>query len=80
MLGASGAIYGVLMAFGMLFPNLEVMLMFLPIRIKAKYIVFLMGGATFLMDRTGSVAHLAHLGGAIVAFIIVSIWRGQERK
>jgi membrane associated rhomboid family serine protease len=77
MMGASGAIYGVLMGFGMLFPNMEVMLMIPPIPIKAKYLVFLLGGLTFLMDRSGNVAHLAHLGGVIFAFIIIRLWRHQ---
>lgn len=54
MLGASGAIYGLLMAFGMIFPNMEVQLLIPPIPIKAKYLVFLLGGLTFLMDRSGS--------------------------
>jgi membrane associated rhomboid family serine protease len=74
MLGASGAIYGVLMGFGMLFPNMEIMLLIPPIPIKAKYLVFLLGGITFLLDRSGSVAHFAHLGGVIVAFILIRIW------
>ena len=77
MLGASGAIYGLLMAFGMIFPNMEVMLLFPPIPIKAKYLVFLLGGLTFLMDRSGSVAHFAHLGGVVVGFIVVKAWRSQ---
>jgi membrane associated rhomboid family serine protease len=77
MLGASGAIYGLLMAFGMIFPNMEVQLLIPPIPIKAKYLVFLMGGLTFLMDRSGSVAHFAHLGGAVVGFIVVKAWRSQ---
>lgn len=79
MLGASGAIYGILMAFGMIFPNMELMLLFPPIPIKAKYMVFLMGALTYVMDRSGSVAHLAHFGGAFVAFILIIIWRGQGR-
>ena len=79
MLGASGAIYGILMAFGLLFPNLEIMLLFPPIPIKAKYMVFVVGFLTYAMDRSGSVAHLAHFGGAFVAFIIISIWRGRGR-
>ncbi len=79
MLGASGAIYGILMAFGMIFPNMELMLLFPPIPIKAKYMVFLMGALTYVMDRSGSVAHLAHFGGAFVAFILISIWRSQGR-
>ncbi|HRI78172.1 MAG TPA: rhomboid family intramembrane serine protease [Cyclobacteriaceae bacterium] len=75
MLGASGALYGVLMAFGMIFPNMEVSLFFIPIR--AKYLIFVIGGLTFLMDRSGKVAHLAHFGGALIGFIMVSFWRGS---
>lgn len=74
MLGASGAIYGVLMAFGMVFPNLEVSMLFIPIPIKAKYLVFIVGFMTYFLDRSGSVAHLAHFGGAFVAFLMVSFW------
>src|SRR5258708_20358835 len=79
MLGASGAIYGILMAFGMVFPNLEIMLLFPPIPIKAKYMVFLMGFLTYAMDRSGSVAHVAHFGGAFVAFLLIVYWRSQGR-
>lgn len=77
MLGASGAIYGILMGFGMLFPNMEVQLLIPPIPIKAKYLVFFLFGLTFLMDRSGSVAHFAHLGGIVVAFVLIKLWRGQ---
>lgn len=77
MLGASGAIYGILMAFGMVFPNLEVMLLFPPIPIKAKYLVFLIGFLTYATDRSGSVAHMAHFGGALVAFFLITFWRRQ---
>ena len=77
MVGASGAIYGLLMAFGMIFPNMEVMLLIPPIPIKAKYLVFLLGGLTFLMDRSGQVAHFAHLGGVVVGFIVIKAWRSQ---
>jgi membrane associated rhomboid family serine protease len=77
MMGASGAIYGVLMGFGMLFPNMEIMLLIPPIPIKAKYLVFVLGGMTFLMDRGGNVAHFAHLGGIIFAFILIRAWRSQ---
>ncbi|MBS1951640.1 MAG: Rhomboid family protein [Cytophagales bacterium] len=79
MLGASGALYGILMAFGMVFPNLELMLLFPPIPIKAKYMVFLIGGMTYLMDSTGTVAHLAHFGGAFVAFVVISYWKQTEK-
>jgi membrane associated rhomboid family serine protease len=77
MMGASGAVYGVLMGFGMLFPNMEIMLLIPPIPIKAKYLVFLLGGMTFLMDKSGNVAHFAHLGGIIFAFILIRLWRSQ---
>ena len=76
MLGASGAIYGVLMAFGMMFPNMEMMLLFPPIPIKAKYLVWVLGAMTFLMSGSG-VAHFAHLGGIIFAFILLRYWRSQ---
>lgn len=75
MLGASGAIYGVLMAYGLLFPENEIILLLFPVPIKAKYIVFIAGFLTYLMDHTGQVAHNAHLGGAIVGFIMVTYWR-----
>jgi membrane associated rhomboid family serine protease len=77
MVGASGAIYGVLMGFGMTFPNMEIMLLIPPIPIKAKYLVFVLGGMTFLLDRSGNVAHFTHLGGIIFAFILIRIWRTQ---
>jgi membrane associated rhomboid family serine protease len=79
MLGASGALYGILMAFGLVFPDLELMLLFPPIPIKAKYMVFVMGIITYAMDRSGTVAHLAHFGGAFVAFVIISYWKSQNR-
>jgi membrane associated rhomboid family serine protease len=79
MLGASGALYGILMAFGMVFPNMEIMFLFPPVPIKAKYMVFIMGFITYVLDSSGTVAHLAHFGGAFVAFIIISIWRSQGK-
>jgi membrane associated rhomboid family serine protease len=79
MLGASGALYGILMAFGLVFPDLELMLLFPPIPIKAKYMEFVMGFITFAMDRSGTVAHLAHFGGALVAFVIINYWKSQNR-
>ena len=76
MLKTSSAIYGILMGFGMMFPNMELMLLFPPIPIKAKYLVWVLGGMTFLMSGAG-VAHFAHLGGIIFAFILLRIWRKQ---
>jgi membrane associated rhomboid family serine protease len=75
MVGASGAVYGVMMAFGMMFPNMELMLMIPPIPIKAKYLVVVMFGISLLMG--GNVAHFAHLGGIIFAFLMITAWRRQ---
>jgi membrane associated rhomboid family serine protease len=79
MLGASGAVYGILMAFGLLFPNLELMLLFPPIPIKAKYMVFVMGFITYALDTSGTVAHLAHFGGAFTAFLIIMYWKSHGK-
>lgn len=77
--GASGAIFGLLLAFAMYFPNTELMLIFFPVPIKAKYFIPLlmvfelfMGVNNFEMDN---VAHFAHLGGALFGFIMVKIWQ-----
>lgn len=82
MVGASGAIFGVMAAFAVLFPNTEFMLYF-AIPVKAKYLV----GAYFLIEvyqafqnqANDPVAHLAHIGGAIVGVILVLIWRKQDK-
>jgi membrane associated rhomboid family serine protease len=81
MVGASGAIYGLLMAIGMLFPNMEMSLLFPPVTIKAKYFVLILGGITFFMSFRGgqSIAHLAHLGGIVFAFLLITIWRLQGK-
>lgn len=78
MLGASGAIFGLLAAFGYLFPNTELMLLFPPIPIKAKY--FVIGYAVLELylgvsnNPSDNVAHFAHLGGALIGIIIVLYW------
>jgi membrane associated rhomboid family serine protease len=83
MVGASGAIYGILVAFAMLFPNTELMLLFPPIPIKAKYLVGLLMIISlyfsFVEDKT-NIAHLAHLGGGVVGFIILKIWQKDKKK
>lgn len=78
MVGASGAIFGLLIAFGILFPNAELFIMFIPVPVKAKYIIpiyvvleLFLGVKQFSGD---SVAHFAHLGGALFGFILVKIW------
>lgn len=82
IVGASGAIFGLLIAFGMLFPNMELMILFIPVPIKAKYIIpvyvvleLFMGVKQFSGD---SVAHFAHLGGAVLGYIMVKYWRLQR--
>jgi len=79
MMGASGAVYGILMGIGMVFPNMEIQLLIPPIPIKAKYLVLVLGVLNFMLDSSGSVAHFAHLGGVVFAFILISIWKGQGR-
>lgn len=82
MVGASGAIYGVLLAFGMTFPETELIMFPLPIPIKAKYFVLILGGLSLynsLGDNPGdNVAHLAHLGGMVVGFILIRLWRKRD--
>lgn len=84
MLGASGAIYGLLMAIGLLFPNTQFMLLFPPIPIKAKYITMIAGGmviySLFNQSPDDRVAHLAHLGGMIFAFIMIKYWQSKRDK
>lgn len=84
MVGASGAIYGILMAFGLLFPNTQLMLLFPPIPIKAKYFVLILGGiaiySEFTSHGTDNVAHLAHLGGMLFAFIMIRVWSKGRRN
>ncbi len=84
MLGASGAVFGILMAFGFLFPNTELMLLFFPIPIKAKYFVFLYGAyelyAGFQRNPGDNVAHFAHLGGMLFAYILLKIWQRNSKN
>jgi membrane associated rhomboid family serine protease len=82
MLGASGAIFGILVAFGMLYPNLEMYIMFIPVPVKAKYIIpvyivieLFLGVARFQGD---SIAHFAHLGGALLGYILVKLWKNKN--
>jgi membrane associated rhomboid family serine protease len=82
LVGASGAIYGILVAFAFSFPNSELMLLFPPIPIKAKYLV----PGLILMDlffgfssySLGPIAHFAHVGGAISGFLMVWYWRRNQ--
>jgi membrane associated rhomboid family serine protease len=76
--GASGAIFGVVVAFAMLYPNMELMILFIPVPVKAKYVIpvyclfeLFMGVEQFGGDN---VAHFAHIGGALLGFIMIKIW------
>jgi membrane associated rhomboid family serine protease len=78
IIGASGAVFGIQIGFAMLFPNTELMLMFIPVPIKAKYLI---GGLVayelysgFANNPGDHVAHFAHIGGALIGFIIIKIW------
>lgn len=84
VLGASGALFGILIAFAMLFPNTELMLIFLPIPVKAKYFIpiyivieLYLGVNNFAWDN---VAHFAHLGGALIGFLMVKIWQKNRNS
>lgn len=80
-IGASGAVYGILLAFGMLFPNAPLYLFFIPVPIKAKWMVIGMGVIELLIGlsesagRADGVAHFAHLGGMIFGFLIILYWK-----
>lgn len=86
--GASGAIYGILVAFGTLFPNARLMLIFLPIAIRAKYFIpILIFGDLFLgishssfLSSGMNIAHFAHIGGALTGFILCYIWGEKQRQ
>ena len=78
MIGASGAVYGVMTAFGIIFPNMELRLLFLPVSFKAKYMVMVLGAIAifsgFRSTPGDNTAHLAHLGGIVMAIILIQFW------
>jgi membrane associated rhomboid family serine protease len=81
-IGASGAIFGLLLAFGMLFPNTPLYLMFVPVPIKAKYFVLGYGLLEFFFGISNhaedNVAHFAHLGGMLFGIILILYWRRKD--
>ncbi|MDK2771482.1 MAG: rhomboid family intramembrane serine protease [Flavobacterium sp.] len=85
-LGASGAIYGLLVAFAFMFPNAELMLLFLPVPVKAKYFVpalllidlYLGLNGNPLFGGSTGIAHFAHLGGALFGFIMMWYWKKNQ--
>jgi membrane associated rhomboid family serine protease len=77
-IGASGAIFGLLLAYGMLFPNTELFIIPIPVPIKAKYLVMGYGAIELYLAVTqpgSNIAHVAHLGGMIFGFILIKYWR-----
>ncbi|HLR00975.1 MAG TPA: rhomboid family intramembrane serine protease [Sphingobacterium sp.] len=77
LVGASGAIYGLLLAFAYLFPNMSLFLLFIPIPIKAKYFIPILIVIEIYLSFSSpgsSVAHLAHVGGALFGFLLLKIW------
>ncbi|WP_179346108.1 rhomboid family intramembrane serine protease [Winogradskyella ursingii] len=85
MVGASGAIMGVLVAFGMLFPESKLMLIFLPIPIKAKYFIPAIIALDLFSGLTGqsifspsNTAYMAHVGGALTGFLLMYFWKKNE--
>lgn len=83
-IGASGAVFGILLAFAMLFPNVPLYLFFIPIPIKAKYFVIFYGLTELFFGvsnfSSDSVAHFAHLGGMIFGFFMVWYWKKKDRN
>lgn len=78
--GASGGLFGLLLAFGMMFPNRTIVPLIPPIPMKAKTFVMVFGGLELLFGVTGTasgVAHFAHLGGMLGGFLMIRYWRGQ---
>ena len=80
--GASGALFGLLLSFGMLFPDRIIVPLFPPIPMKAKYFVAIFGALELLMGLGGSsgVAHFAHLGGMLGAYLLIRYWRTARRR
>jgi membrane associated rhomboid family serine protease len=81
--GASGGVYGILLAYGMAFPNRSIVLLFPPIPIKAKYFVILLGLFELSIGSTGAmpgVANFAHLGGMIFGYGLIRYWSSQSRR
>ncbi|SDD06583.1 Membrane associated serine protease, rhomboid family [Aquimonas voraii] len=78
--GASGGVFGVLLAFGMAFPNRQVMLLIPPIPMKARTLVVVYGVVELVLGITGTrtgIAHFAHLGGMLFGFLLLQYWRGR---
>ncbi len=79
--GASGAVYGILLASGMLFPNNELRIIFLPIALKAKYFVIIFAVIELILGLVGggNIAHFAHLGGMIFGYFLIRYWKKRNK-
>ncbi|MCC6600984.1 MAG: rhomboid family intramembrane serine protease [Crocinitomicaceae bacterium] len=84
VVGASGAVFGVLLAFGILYPDTELFLLFPPIPIKARYLVFGYGALelflAFQNAETDNVAHYAHLGGMLFGYLVLRYWKYKHNS
>lgn len=83
MLGASGAIFGVVAAFSTLFPDAKMSFLFIPFGIKAKYLLPGIIGISLYLGFSGSmggIAHFAHIGGAIVGFVLARYWKNDQYR
>jgi membrane associated rhomboid family serine protease len=84
MVGASGALFGILVAFAMLFPNTQLFLLFPPMPVKAKYLVGVYALYTiynvFLNSPTDNVAHFAHLSGLLIGAVLVYFWKKDRNS
>ena len=83
MVGASGAIFGVIAAFATLYPDAEIGIMFIPIPVKVKYVlpVIIIGSiALGVTGNVGGIAHLAHVGGALVGFLLAKYWKDNRYR
>lgn len=83
MIGASGAIYGILMGYAMLYPDSILTLLFPPVSLKAKWFVLIFAGIELLLGLSNNpadnVAHFAHLGGLVFAFLLLMFWKKKHR-
>ncbi len=82
-LGASGSIFGLLLAYGMIFPNNIIGLIIPPVRMKAKYMVIIFGVLELVLGLSGlntGIGHFAHLGGALTGFFIILFWRKGNNR
>lgn len=81
--GASGGVFGILLAYGLTFPNRMVMLVFPPIPMRAKYFVIMIGLFELYLGFSGDapgIANFAHLGGMLFGYLLLNFWRGRRRR